>query len=69
MTDEEKEEILNEIERLINHPVFIQMIKKQCLENGLSSLQDWDIKKEYWLRIFACEQLRIKFQREKDEMN
>ena len=69
MTDEEKQEILNEIERLINHPVFIQMIKKQCLENGLCSLQDWDIKKEYYLRVFAIEQLRIRFETEKDEMN
>jgi hypothetical protein len=69
MTDEEKQEILNEIERLIIHPVFIQMIKKQCLENGLCSLKDWDIKKEYYLRVFAIEQLRIRFEREKDEMN
>lgn len=69
MTDEEKQEILSEIESLIINPAFKHTIKKECIKNGFCSLQEWDIKKEYWLRVFAIEQIRIRFEREKNEMN
>lgn len=69
MTDEAKQEILNEIESIIINPAFKHTIKKECIKNGFCSLQEWDIKKEYWLRVFAIEQIRIRFEREKNEMN
>jgi len=69
MTDEAKQEILAEIESMIIDPVFKHTIKKECIKNELCSLQEWDIKKEYWLRVFAIEQIRIRFEREKNEMN
>lgn len=69
MTDEAKQEILSEIESMIINPAFKHTIKKECIKNGFCSLQEWEIKKEYWLRVFAIEQLRIRFEREKNEMN